>query len=379
MAGTGALAGQLPLRLGTIDNSGIDASAHARLCESLLSVLRTTATMMMTVSRSGSTLTIDAYRGLFAEPTLYGTSTFTFAIPMTRVEYDGTSVYSSPDHFEVFEASATQLSACSVYVNASGVNVESLDDGASVTVVGYGANFRERTIADYGGALDKRDCKTEVTPYAWIAYRMLQDARGSSYSKETSGLVHVENQALARAHAARWRDAERLACNANPATAYEKADEWRETLGVRPRAGDTREQLRLRCKARFLAMRGGTRQTIDDAITSLLGTIHVKTWRVFGTDLATPPTNTFWPGVNPGLSGNDLGGGAWYSDRSHLVVEVTRPADVGLSKFLDAVDQLFELLDTRLPAWATFDWAQNVEGGFELDIDQLDFAAVSDV
>lgn len=382
MAGTGALAGQLPLRLGVVGNSGITADEHARCCETALSSVRTMPTMMMILSRTGSSVVVSSYRGHYTQPAITGTSEPTFATPMTRSEY-GKNIFSTPSVFEVFSASASQTSVLRVYTTSTGsteyVRVSSLDDGAAALVVGYGANYSERTISDYGGATDKRDSKTEVVPYAWTAYRMLQDARGSAYSKELSGLIHVENQALARAHAARWRDAERLSCNANPATAHEKAEEWRQSLGVRPRAGDTPEKLRSRCKARFLAARGATRQIIDDSVSSLLGSIYVRTWRVYGTDLDNPPANTYWPTINPGESAADLGGGAWYSDRSHLVVEVTQPADVGLTEFLDRVDQMYELLDLRLPAWVTFDWAINVEGGFQLDIDQLDFAAVSDV
>jgi hypothetical protein len=379
MSGTGALAGQLPLRLGVVGNSGLDANDHARVCADLLAVVRTIPTFRARFSRSGTVVTLVAYRGLFAAPVIT-TAALQFTIPLVRTIYDGTEVIATPHLWEVFRSGVqSQTSGLRIYTTTTTVVVSALADGCEVTVVGYGADFHVRTIADYGGAADKRNCATEAIPYAWTAYRMLQDARGSAYSKELSGLVHVENQALARAHAARWRDAERLAANANPATAYEKAEEWRQTLGVRPRDGDTPERLRTRCAARLLAARGATRQSIDDAVSALLGSVYVKTWRYYGTDLATPPTNTYWPTINPGNSGNDLGGGAWYSDRSHMVVEVTQPSDVGLAEFLDKVDQAYELLDLRLPAWVTFDWALNVEDGFTLDIDLLDFAAVSDV
>lgn len=381
MAGTGALAGPLPLRLGVIDDSGLDASDHARVCADLLGSVRTTPTLLLKATRSGANCTVDSYRGLYTEPTpVAGTGSLKFAIPMKRTLFDGTDVQSSPMMWHVY-ASGKDLASkplLQIYSTA-GIDYVTvlIGNGDTVTVVGYGASdLDSRTIASYGGATDKENCRTELVPYTWIAYRMIQDARGSSYSKELSGLVHVENQALARAHAARWRDCERLSTNANPATAYEKSEEWRQALAVRLRPNDTPESLRQRSAAKFLSNRGPTRQTVDDAVEKLLGNLYVKSWRLYGDDLATPPTETYWPGVNPGTPSYDLGGGPWYSERSHLVIEVTQPSDVQLSEFLDKMDQLYELLDRLLPATATFDWAVNVDDGFTLDVDQLDFGSL---
>lgn len=383
MSGTGATS-PLPLRLGVIDSSGLSAADHARTCADLVSVARVIPTMRMRVQRSGSSYSVTAYRGLYEEPEVLsiGSGFFQFYLPEMREDYDGTSCPSAIEFLTVTSASPLNTDLLYVQeVSATSTNrsvwVGTLADGGSVTITAFGSDLDFRRIQDYGGASDKRDSASERVPYAWSALEMLRNARGSAYSRETGNLVHAENLTLARAHAMNWRNAERVQTNANPETAWEKSEEWRSALGVRPRPGDTPADVRVRCGAKFRASQGPRQQVNDDAISKLLGTLYVRTWREYGDDLATPPTVTHWPGVNAGLSGYDLGGGAWYSERCHMMIEVTQPSDVGLSEFIDKMDQLYELLDRQMPAYVTFDWGVNVEGGFVLDESQLDFGALS--
>jgi hypothetical protein len=264
-------------------------------------------------------------------------------------------------------ASVTSSTSVTVYGGA-------LSSGVCVTV--YGSDRDSVSVADYGGASDKRDSVTESTPYAWSVYQALQDARGSSYSREHSGLVHVENLALARSGAARWRDSERLACNSNPETATELLRDWARVLGIARRTSDTPETLRAQCGARFRLFQGPREQSVNDACSSLLGSMFVRVHRLYSGDLSAPPTETYWPGVNAGPAGYDLGGGTWLSERSRITVEVSQPSGVDLSLFQDRVDRLSETLDRALPAWATYDWSVNTEGGFVLDFDQLDYCGL---
>jgi len=112
----------------------------------------------------------------------------------------------------------------------------------------------------------------------------------------------------------------------------------------------------------------------DEAVATLLGAHYVKSWRQTGVDLDTPPLLTYWPGVNPGPASYDIGGGAWLSERAHLVIEVQTVQGESLGDFLELMNtQLFALLDSLLPAWATFNWATNMGTCFLLDISQLDF------
>lgn len=256
---------------------------------------------------------------------------------------------------------------------------------SDVTVVleGLPTWSRERRIGHYGGALDKLDSSTEGRqPYAWAFYREFRAARGSAYRTvyegTKSGLVHSENIASARSEAARWRSADKLANNALPLTSDERLSSWTQILAVETYPDDTRHDLRLRCAAKYQAAVGPIARLVDESVERLLDTTFVRTWRLEGTDLATPPTPTFWPGINPGPAAYSLGGGAWLSARSHFVVEVEQPAGMNTSQFLQLMNvHLFRLLDQTLPAWATFNWATGITGGgFFLDISKLDFTGL---
>lgn len=237
---------------------------------------------------------------------------------------------------------------------------------------------RARKIGHYGGAPDKRDSQTEgARPYAWRWYRELQAMRGSAYSTETETLVHVENLAMARSEAARTRAAEKLITNRLPATSDEKLEAHVEAMRVDVFPDDTRHDIRLRCAAKDKAAKGNHERQVDDALKALLGDAFVRIWRQRGSDYGTPPTQTFWPGVNPGPSAYNLGGGCWLSERANLVIEVQQPAWMTSGEFLQLVNvHMFDLLTWMLPAYMTFNWAFDVSTGFVLDVSMLDFGAI---
>jgi hypothetical protein len=252
--------------------------------------------------------------------------------------------------------------------------------GASIRPRGLPAWSRQADIGDYGGDPDKEDSTTEgAAPYAWHVYRSLQSMRGTAYSPDTSGtLVHAENLAIARLMAAvYYRLPEKVVANSTPERADEKLAQWVTVLRVRERDGDQAWQLRRKCMAKFRMALGPTQQTTDDAIRELLGDVYVQSLRAAGADLATPPTNTYWPGVNPGDAALSLGGGAWCSPRAHLGVKVVRPTSGDDAQFLDLVGvQVFDLLDSLVPAWCTFEWTTG--DGFLLDVSDLDFTGLDD-
>jgi hypothetical protein len=107
-----------------------------------------------------------------------------------------------------------------------------------------------------------------------------------------------------------------------------------------------------------------------------LGDAYVDASFAIGSDLETPPTLTYWPGVNPGDASYSLGGGAWISERSHLFVEVQRPSGSTDGDFHQLINvQAFQLLDRILPSYCTFSVA--LGGGFILDVSQLDFVGLT--
>lgn len=239
---------------------------------------------------------------------------------------------------------------------------------------------REAAIGDYGGDPNKRASKTEGdAPYAWWVYRNLQALRGSAYSQRVGGtLVHCENLATARLFAwAFWRMPEKLVANSQPMSADEGLPYHVKVLGVPTRASDQKWQIRQRCAAHAKAILAVNIQTIQGAISDLLGDVYVDSSFAFGTDLSDPPTITYWPGVNPGPAAFSLGGGAWVSERSRLTVITQIPPGVSLAEYRQLVDvQLFQLLHRLLPTYCTFGWS--VDGdGFFLDISPLDLTGIT--
>jgi hypothetical protein len=233
---------------------------------------------------------------------------------------------------------------------------------------------REAAIGDYDGATDKEDSLYEgEEPYAAMHLRSLHDMRGSAYTTERSTLVDAENVALARHFAAVWsRNPEKLRANAIPARADERLPYWAKALAIPSRPSDPRWRIRQLCASHFSAASTPTIGNVKAAVAALLGDAFVDVRVTLGPDLATPPSNTYWPGINPGPASYDMGGGTWTAKRSHVFVEVRQPVGMPDSDFRELMDvQLFQLLDRWLPAHATFNWATS--DGFRLGVSRLGF------
>jgi len=383
MAGFGGLC-PLPLRLGgTRAETAWTASDQSAVCRDLVAVARVLPFAHVVTDRDGAVLRYRGVNGLSSEHhpvvTAEDVGPLRFLHFVFPAEWEDSLGLRRSVNIKTAEASPANAAQADVLTaevnNAAGrqrVTVGSMNAGGYVQLTVWGSYLDYVRIEDYGGATDKTDCEPEKTPYAWNFLNALRDARGSGYTRERGGLVHVENMALARAHAASWRRAERLACNANPGTALEKAEEWRQVLGVRRRDRDTDATLRTRNAAKMRAALGPTRATVDDAVAELMGPLYVRTWRNYDPTTMADDPGTFWPGVNPGAATRDLGGGAWYSDRQHVVVELVQPAAVGALEWQDKLADLTELLDLMLPATCTFDWVVSADSGFVLDVSRFD-------
>lgn len=374
MSGFGAFC-PLPLRLGGSATEGWTAEQQSRMAGDLAAVARLAPFAWLRVTGT----TIEAYRGWDAATSdcavtaSQAGSTLTLTWPSVYTDDYGDERLVQLTAAQACAASATApMDLAASAVAPAKVDVVGYAGTGTITVVVWGQDRERALIEDYGGTTDKANTRQEVTPYAWSSYRMLQDARGSSYSIDKSGLVHCENLAMARAHAARWRDAERLAANANPETASEALEDWRVALGVRLRSGESTANLRARCSAKFQALKGPTPQVVDDTIRRLVGDYLVSIERSRGTDLANPPAGTYWPTINPGWSSYSLGGGAWLSDRSHLTITLQRPPEQSMADYRNKREELVELLDRALPVWMDFTLA-TTDDGFRLSIDRLDF------
>jgi hypothetical protein len=237
---------------------------------------------------------------------------------------------------------------------------------------------REGAIGDYDGALTKEDNTSEhPIPYAGQIYRELHAMRGSAFTKKPRTLVDAENISIARMFGAVWyRTPEKVRANGTPIRCDEKLEYWVEVLRIPNKPGDQRWQLRERAAAHYRAVSGPTMGNVTSSLAALLGEAFVDATHQEGVDLATPPTQTYWPVINPGDPALSLGRGAWASERCHLAVETVIPAGMSDGDFLHLMNvEMFALLDSLLPAWAGWGWAANTGGGlgFFLDISRLDF------
>lgn len=383
----------LPLRLGGAADEGWSAEQHARVAADLCAAKRVAPVAVLRFAPDVGNgqcpfdlaLTRHAV-GPAEEPTflLNGTGDTTITLPAAWVDEFGAP---SPVVIRGARAARETNAGGRVTVElvaANAVRVYTEDaagtpDEVPVTLVLKGgapdhtAYGVDAEIGEYGGSDDKHDCRTEVIPHAWSWYRFYQDARGSAYSRNRGTLVHAETVALARHEASLTRASERRRCNALALTADERLEWHAEVLAVK-RADEPRWKLRKTCAARDRAALGSATLTVDNALAMLLGAAYVRSWRQTGVDLDTPPTQTYWPTANPGTVNYDMGNGAWFSERQHLVVEVQRPAGMTQRDFLYLMNvQLYDMLDRMLPAWATFNWAMNVVAGFALDTSFMDF------
>lgn len=367
----GALGGVLPLRLGGSTKNGWSAAQHARFAADLLAVQRTGPLASFVYVNGASSPT--HYRGWNGAgpthaPTVSGSTgdiTFTWADRGFIDPYDPDRLLPIQLKGCLVTAIGTTAVVLPKYSLASNsVRITTVNDtgaltGSSFSVKLWGTvgDSSDRAIGDYGGDTDKLDSTTEGKyPYAARVLSELRRSRGTAYSQRSGTLVHVENVALARLLAwACFRLPEKVRANGVPGTSDEKLEYWAEVLKMQPRSGEPRWRLRQRCAAHYKAVKGPSFDVVRQACIDLLGDAFVDCTLSEGADLATPPEQTFWPGINPGDSALDLGGGAWSSPRARLLVEVQQPpgmtdADFQRLRHVEA----FQMLDRLLPAWVTF-------------------------
>jgi hypothetical protein len=374
----------LPLRLGGSPTEGWSATQHARVAADL-SALNSAATFArITFTITAGVVTIVDYQGTNGNGLAHAPAAISGGTGLATLFWDRAieDDYEVTDITSILHARATAhgstMAVATVEVTSSAV-VEirrynaagSLADGkVSVTVSGGSRGSR---IGHYDGATDKTDAAREEIPYAYAWYNEYTGALGDGFTQNRTGLVHCRKLALARTEAAVERGAEKINANSHPNTADDMLGEWVEILKVRLRGDETRQEIRQLCAAKFEATTGNDSASIDRLCERILGSNFVGVTRVYGTTLDTPPSNTYWPGINPALAAYDLGGGTWFSERSQLVVSVNRPADTTDELFDKRLNvDLFLELDRVLPAHCTFAKSVLDDGGFHLDVDPMD-------
>lgn len=387
----------LPFRLGGSAEEGWTATQHARAAADLVALLRSSPLAVLTVNKSGATVTVESYHGQngvglgFAPAAGSGGTgivTLTWAKSYKTDRYlkdirededrawtirQGTGAIQGAFHRYV----STEVTDNVVTVSITETGTP--EDGR-VTVEIWGSWLPLPSIGSYGGDLNKRDSTTEAdVPYAAAVYRDIQGMRGSAFTTKPNTLVHAENLARARFWGYfSFRLPEKVAANATPARADEKLPYWVDVLGVATRPDDESWQIRQRCVSAFRTSPGPTQERVETTLRELLGEDIFVGLRLSVADpLSTPPPITFWPGINPGPDSYNIGGGPWLSERAHIGIDVNQPPSMSDGEFRNLMNvQMFRVLSDLLPAWCTFAWFISSESGFLLDISRLDFDRV---
>jgi len=397
----GGFGGILPLRLGGSATLGWAASQHARLAADLASASRTAPLASLTVLLA-ATPAVESYHGRNGSGLAFAPTAALLATGRLRLTWpnacaaelflDGVAIrfpwttrhVVASGHYNAAPVIATVAAISPTIID---INVYKWNGAAwalsneRISLRTFGDWLPEARIGDYDGATDKVDCNTETEPYVWLWYQEFTAMLGSAFSNAQTGIVHAKKLTLARFEAGKTRAVERARCNSVPATADDCLEQWVECLKVPTRDSDQRWQIRQRCAAKFKGAIGATQSNIDAACSALLGSGFITTIHQTGSDLDHPPLLTYWPGINPGPTQMDLGGGTWSSERAHITVVLVKPPPSQLSDFLYQSNvALFQQLDRLLPAKCGFNWTTSVQG-FLLDgaahsdgsISQLDF------
>ncbi len=374
----GALATLLPLKLGGDSRTGWTAAGHARFCADLVAINRTLPLATMTVVVAASVATVTHYfgrngSGVEHAPTVAssGTGLLTVTFPGRIETADGRSLVWNVRSARMTAHGSTLLkpgvtATPGRVTSIAIVNGSNVATDGTLTVTFYGTWGEPAQIGDYDGDLNKENDVTEhPVPYAAAWYRDLQAQRGSAFTTKPTSLVHAENMAIARMQASIGsRLPDKLRNQATPVRADDSLEYWSLVLAVPRRPGEPRWSLRQRCVIHYRAAQAPTYQNVRTAISDLIGDAFLDLELQHSEGFETPSTNTYWPVINPGPSGYDIGGGAWLSDRAQVIIRAQQPGGMSNGEFSQLMNvQLFQLVDRMLPAWVTAQWRLPGEDG----------------
>lgn len=190
-------------------------------------------------------------------------------------------------------------------------------------------------------------------PLARIYEENLQAAYPDALKPTVGSLLWIKTLTLARMGATTWEALERYQANLVPGTSYELLLNWAKRLGVVVRDSDTVTEIRNACAAKYLInTRGANEGAVYDVVKTLLGDMLVSINYNTGSDLDTPPDDTYWS-QNPGSV-------PWSSSRALVEIVAAKPATMSQDSFDFLMNvRLYNLLDILLPAWVSWHWTQS--------------------
>lgn len=196
--------------------------------------------------------------------------------------------------------------------------------------------------------------------------KSLQQQLAPKYdTANTSGIVDIRLQALARCIAGAWAQNERLANQWDPSRMTDFLQRWERILGLTPSPTDSLTVRRARVGARIALAGYGTFAAVYTLCSMMLGSVFVG---IVHTDAAHARawTPAGWPmGLHPSLPTDP----SWYSTIAHIVILTQQPSTMSDSEYYATRASVAPELDAILPAWVTFDIAKDGPhgAGFFLD------------
>lgn len=183
---------------------------------------------------------------------------------------------------------------------------------------------------------------------------------GTAYNTtDTTGIVYIRIQALARVIWAAWCQNQRLANQWDPVRMTDFLPRWEKIYGLAPNPGDSLSVRRARVGVAMARVGYGTARAVFDACTAFLGPcfVGVVTNSSAGANVWTPAG---WPmGAHPATASQP----DWYSSVAHIVVLTTQPATMPDDEFYATIGSVKPVLDGILPSWVTFDVLKDGPGG----------------
>lgn len=385
----------LPIRLGGNAVEGWTATQHARTAADAVAVKRGAPLAVLTVTINSGVVTVTSYwgqngAGLANAPSTYGLG-FAGVLEWSKA-------YPSPFYVQGIREDSpawlvrsvrvcpvgSALQYATAEVQTDGTVKVSLWDNAGAaangtcTVKVFGDWLPASSVGDYDADPNKEDNLTEASvPYAAQQYRQFQAARGSAYTTKAGTLVHAENLALGRFYGY-WacRFPEKVRANSLPNRADEGLAYWQKIYDRPSYPDEPAWSVRARCAAAYqVSGQGPTDPGLRSALKTLLGDVFVDL-EYQRPAFSTATSSDYWPAGTHAPDDYDLkafGGPGWTSARAHIGIKLKQPADENDDAFYQRISsQLYELLNSFLPATNTWDWYTD-DGGFYLDVSRLDF------
>jgi hypothetical protein len=188
-----------------------------------------------------------------------------------------------------------------------------------------------------------------------ISNSLLQQ-RGDAITTAQGSIIWIETQAWARALYSIWANNQKMVNQFDPHKMTDFIGRWATILGVSLLPTDTLQARQNRLAARFnIINKFPTTQAITDLLKGALGPTFLG---LLNTTASTAYVQ--FPGGAPITGGvQNVVNGPWLSDIHELFIEVYHPTYMPDNQFYDNVNQVYNLLNSYVPAYDTFDWFWN--------------------